>query len=358
MCRTLNALQEWLQLRTRLRQEHRFHLDRAAADFESLGLSSRVARRAARERFGTRHNLRLALREIGGDWAGLAHLLRAHRVLASVWLQPAVLLAAIAAILLLSPAPRNILESMAGKALTLDSPQTVFLSVGAPWPSFNGITAPEFEALRSLPTLTAVERYRAIYVRATANGASLAAVEADARARTGNPGIRAVSQFEQRRIGMGPAAVAWALIAIFAFFSVRPHSSPFGGLRWLAYAVFAGALHALASLTAWAFAIEIWSRIAWPTHLSAALCFPLIYVAYLLSIAVQCRYWQRDLYHRCPICLERMLLTSTHGATDSVLLSMAVTESICAHGHGVLIESRWVRQFRQETSPLEALIRG
>lgn len=94
MYRAIDALREWMQLRARLRDEHQFHLDRAA-DFRALGLSSRAANQTARGRFGSDQNLRLGLRELGGDWAGLIRLFVAHRVHASPWFQPTVLVVAI-----------------------------------------------------------------------------------------------------------------------------------------------------------------------------------------------------------------------------------------------------------------------
>ena len=44
-------------------------LHRLTAEFQVLGLSNKAARQAARKRFGWRNHRRLALKEIGGDWA-------------------------------------------------------------------------------------------------------------------------------------------------------------------------------------------------------------------------------------------------------------------------------------------------
>src|SRR5258706_14432057 len=94
MCRAIDALREWMQLRARFRDEHQFHLERAAAELRALGLSSCAANRGARDRFGSRQNSKLALRELGGDWAGLIRLALAHRLDASPWFRPAVLIMA------------------------------------------------------------------------------------------------------------------------------------------------------------------------------------------------------------------------------------------------------------------------
>jgi hypothetical protein len=351
--RLSNAFREWRQLRARVRDEYGFHIDRAAADFQALGLSRREARRLARARFGGGRHLRIARREIGGDLTALADLLRAHGVHAQAWLQPAILAAATLLILLLSPAPRVIVESVIGLPLP-SAVQTVFLSAPAPWPLFTGITAPEFETLRSIPALTEVARYREIYVRAVIRkGVRLDAVESEVRQRTGNPGLRLASQFEQTRIGMGPAFTAWMLIGWSALLFLRSR----GVGRSLLYAIFGGCLHMLASLSAWALAIQLWNGVPWPNSLTSGGSYCLLLTTYLLATALQYRCWMRDLDQRCPICLGRLVLAVTHGDASSLLLSAAVTESVCARGHGVLMESRWVRRFRPEESPLDALIR-
>jgi hypothetical protein len=115
MPRLFAAVREWLQLRLRVREERRFHLDSAAADLRALGLSSRAARREARSRFGSRRNLKLALRELGADAPGFIFLLRAHRVTASLWLQPAILLAVIGLVFSVSPSPREIVKGVIGR---------------------------------------------------------------------------------------------------------------------------------------------------------------------------------------------------------------------------------------------------
>jgi hypothetical protein len=235
-------------------------------------MTRRTAKRAAQDRFGTRRNSRIALRELGGDLMGLAHLLNAHRVQASVWFQPAALLAAMAVILLVSPSPRAILEGI-GR--------------------------------------------------------------------------------DRSAIVMGPAKSAWLVLGFCAAFQLRRFR------RWpLCYGVLSGSLHALVSLMAWALALQLWSRIHWSTDGRALLAFLALLSAYLNMAVIQCRFWWRDLERRCPICLDGLLLPLTEGTADRVLLSSATTESVCAHGHGVLVENRWSRRFRPEESSLEKLVRA
>ncbi len=151
-----------------------------------------------------------------------------------------------------------------------------------------------------------------------------------------------------------PAKVIWLLIALYGGFFLYTRVGPRVTPQWLLYAVALGCLHALASILGWALAIQLWDRAAsWPQMPTiSALGFSMLAVTYLLIAAVQCSCWWSDLRRRCPVCLDRLLLAWTQGDTASVLLSAAVTESVCAHGHGVMVESRWSRDFRREHSPL------
>jgi hypothetical protein len=157
---------------------------------------------------------------------------------------------------------------------------------------------------------------------------------------------------------MGPAVVIWVLIALFALCSLRNHILHSRRPVWLLYAVLLGCLHLLASMLFWAVGVQLWNAASWPTRLAEGLSFSTLLVSYILITAFQCRSWFRDLYRRCPVCLESLLLSCTQGASDRMLLSTPVTESVCSHGHGVLIETRWVRQFRPENSPLETFVRA
>jgi len=360
MFRAFDALREWLRLRSRLREEYRFHLHRSAADFRALGLSPRAASRTARRRFGSRRNLKLALRELGGDLPGLARMFHAHRVPASPWFQPAILLMAAILILLLSPAPRAIIEGIAGQPFPSEERHAVFLSAQARNLSYAGITPSDFESLRSLGALTGIQRYLTIHARARAlKGATVAAIESQVRAKTGNPRLRVIPMFERRAIVMQPAKALWGFIALCSVFLLRPSIARFNSARrWLIYGFLVACLHSLVSLIAWAFAIQIWNRIAWSTDGRALLAFLALFMVYLGIAALQCRYWWRDLHRRCPSCLDALLLSLTEGTPDRVLLNSATTESVCAHGHGVLVENRWSRRFRPEESSLEGLVRA
>jgi PAS domain-containing protein len=358
MRRAIDALREWLQLRARMRGEHQFHLAQSTEEFRALGLSSLAATRAARDRFGHRRNLTIALRELGGDLLGLAHLFRVHRVSASPWLQPAVLLTAILLILLSSPAPRPVLEGILGQPLASRDREMIFISVQARNRSYVGITDGDFEVLRSVASLTGVEHYRGIHARArAAKGATLVAIESEVQTKTGNPRLRVASLFERSRILMEPVTAVSAFLACCAVFFLRVSLVQFGKVRrWLIYGFVVAGLHALASMTAWALAIQAWGRVPWSTDGRAVLGFLGLMAAYLGIVAIQWRYWWRDLHRRCPACLDGLLLPLTDGTRDRVLLNSATTESVCPHGHGVLVENRWSRRFRPQESPLQGLI--
>lgn len=355
MRRIAGALREWLQLRRRLHEERRFHLENAAAEFRGLGMSTRAARRLARSRFGGRHHLRAGLRELGGDLSGLAHLLHAYRVPASAWLQPALLLAVAGLILFVSPAPRDIIEGLIGSPLSAQDRRAVIFT-GAGWtPAERIVTPADFATLRTLRTLRAVERYQAIYVRAqAARGATLASIRSEIRARAGSHRLWTGWLFAETQIVTGPAQIVWILLWFHVAFSLCQGVPSRGGGRWLLYGFLVAFLHSLASLMVWALTIQIWK---WPVGNAGGVVFALVFLAYMLLSAMQCRWWRRDLNQRCPVCLDRLVMPLTEGTAERVLLESAITESVCARGHGVLVESRWSRRFRPQQSPLSGLVR-
>jgi len=356
MNRAIDALNEWMQLRARLRDEYQFHLDRATADFRALGLSRRTAKRAAAGRFGSRRNLKHALRELGGDWPGLIRLFSAHRVHASPWFQPIVLVMASLFVLLLSPAPLAVIEGAVGQPLGVADRRAVFISDQARNLSYVGIKKADFESIRALDSLTELERYQSIHARAHARkGISIRAIEFQIRNRTGNPRLRAIPLFERESIVMGPAKAVWGFIGFCSLFFFATSQSSF---RWIEYGLAAGCLHSLASLLMWAVVIQRWSRVAWSSDGTALLGFLALSALYLGVVALQCQVWRIGLHRRCPCCLEPLLLPLTEGSADCILMNSATTESVCAQGHGVLVETRWSSQFRPQRSPLQGLVRG
>lgn len=350
MPRLMTALREWLEIRARVREEREFHIERAAEDYRKLGLTGSAARRKARARFGGRGSSRIGLRELGGDWSGLARLAESYRVLASAWVQPAVLLAAIAMVFFVSPSKQAIVDGVIVRVRHVRHPGEVLLSVEgrSPW-SGGGITGQEWADLRSIRTLTDVGRYEGLYARARIVGsAKLDEAQAEVRARTGEPFVvRPIA--DRTDVAAGPAQIVWMAIGVYglALLIRRRRGAAMG--RWVCYGIGVGCLHAAASMAVFALAIQ-----ARPRGAGIAV----VFAAVLIGAGLQCRLWWSDLRQRCPVCLEPMVMPLTDGEAACVLIDPAVTESVCVHGHGVLVESRWVRRFRAEESPLQELLRS
>lgn len=339
--RVTAALREWLEVRRRVREEFRFHLDRAAQDLRELGLTARTARRKVRARMGGRRYRGVALRELGGDAKGLIQLLRAHRVGASLLMQPLALALAGALFLAASPAPRDILTSLARTPAVPGDQEVVFLSAHGPYPW--GLSSGELDALASMRSVSALKPYRRLYARGRVNaGVTIDAVQAEARARTGHRRIWAQALTRPHSVPMEPIGLIWSLLAMYGAICALLRGERWrGGLSLYAAAV--TGLHALVSSIAWGFANEVMARRSQP---ESALAFALLLLAFAGAAAMQCRYAWGGLCRRCPICLDRLVLPLTEGRPDRVLLDSVVTESLCAHGHGVMVASRWSRSFR------------
>ncbi len=335
---------EWLQCRARLRDERRFHIDCAAAELRDLGLSAREANRAARRRYG-RQSFRAAARELGCDFASLIDSIRTDRAFASPWLQPAALFTLVALVFLLSPQPHDLANSVFVRIHKTGMPAAILtVDIGSKW--FGGdIAGQDFLALQSMTTLTRVDRYHGSYAWGeAAPGATLPMILAEARRKTGNPKLTAEWVAPHWELIANPAQSVWLVIGCCCGFLLLRTSRRFW--RRLLYASGVAILHATASLAVAAFALQIWNGTP------AAIAF--LFIAWMGVAVVQIRHWWNDLRSRCPLCLKRMVLPLTEGAEGSMVLQPAVTESICAHGHGVLVESRWDRTFRPEESPIES----
>ncbi len=260
--------------------------------------------------------------------------------------------------LLLSPSPRALLEGVIGTPLRSEEREQVFLAAEGGTASERAIGERDFNKLRTVAGLSGVERYQRIYARGqAAHGVTLAAIQAEVRARTSNRSIWAGWMFSQTRIVTGPAKVVWLLMSFYVVSSLGGcmHFRDKG--RWLGYGLGVAFLHALASLMAWAFAIQMWNRAPSPTAGVAGVIFSLLLVSWLVTAVIQCWYWWSDLRQRCPVCLERLLMPMTDGTANRVLLGSTITQSVCAHGHGVWVESRWSRRFRAQEAPFRGLVR-
>jgi hypothetical protein len=284
---------------------------------------------------------------LGCDFGALVDLIRTHRALASPWLQPAALISVIAFLFLLSPQPRELADSIPVRAQRAGMPGAILtMDIGSRW--FGGDISPrDFEALQSMTTLTRVGRYHGSYAWGqAAPGATLPEIISEARRKTGNSKLAAEFVPPHWELPASPAQSLWLLMACYCAFLLWGTWLQFLW-RWLLYAIGSAALHAAASLAVAAYTLQIWT--------GSPLAITFLFIAWMGAAVMQVRCWWVDLRSRCPRCFERMALPSTEGAAESIILRPAVTESICTHGHGVLVESRWNRTFRPEESLIESL---
>lgn len=72
--------------------------------------------------------------------------------------------------------------------------------------------------------------------------------------------------------------------------------------------------------------------------------------AFVGSMAAAFRFLFRDLARRCPVCLTRLGMADSRGNRHDVLVWPRETETICLHGHGLNLETRWGRVFQEDPS--------
>jgi hypothetical protein len=346
MSRLRDAVREWLELRRRVREEREFHFERIVEDLIALGASRREARRNARRRLGGRRNLRLGLREIGGNVWGLVRLLRANRALASAWLQPGVL--TILCIFILLAGGTRMFRARGPEVV---QGGVLFLADHGPYP--RAVSDADFDALQGMHTVIRVERERNILARAeAAPGATMEAIHAEVRTRTGHD-LR-IKEFDPGdNASPIPVAALWVVISCWAGYWLRR-----AGTHSLVYGSSVLALHALLSVLAWMYGNQLWERLKPESNIVADVVYGALMAAFLVAAAAQVYVWRRDLLRRCPQCLERLVLPLSAGDPNSFVLNPATTESICAQGHGVLVESRLSTRFRPSAATIESLFRS
>jgi len=254
----------------------------AAAEFESLGMTRREARRLVRRRLGGRaSHRRAALRELRADFRALFDLLPRHRIRKSPILVPTVIAAAIVLMLAFNPQRRQAIESLRG-ILPFLAPANV-----ARWIPLTprGVVPTGF---------------------ASATLWSFALVAIARMAST--PALRA----------------HWRL-------------SVFGGITLLMLIAF-GAVF-------WATTLQVLLANQWTNGRGqgmALLAFLFCYVAWAFH---SLRFWFGDLQRRCPVCLRQLGMPEVRGNAHDVLLAPLETETVCLHGHGLNLESHWGRVF-------------
>jgi len=335
------ALQEWRERRHRVNEEFGFHVERSAAELELQGWAANAARRQAKARMGGRQHLLAARRELGGDWRGLMDMLVVHEISASPLFQPLVLFLGTLALLMISPSAKTTIESVLGTFLCQADRESVFISRQARNLSFQGVTASDVAAIRSIRGLVSIEAYGGRHVRARLRpGADKATLPAELGKR--NDRLRLMPLFDKSPVVMGPARVTWGLLLLLGLYRVR---SCFRGKLSLMYLSIGAVSHTVAAQILWAVAVQWWLAVPWNTDGRAALALTLLLFGYAGVCVVQTSWWVKDVESRCPQCFERLRLTMITGAAHNPFLDTATTESICAYGHGSLRRDLWEQRF-------------
>lgn len=306
------AIREWLERRRRCTAEWAFHRERAAIELETLGLHRREAESLSARRLGRFSRYRRhAFHEAGAGLAGLRQALFPHHSLHTAWLPPLALAALLALLYAANPGRAPVWHTVTG---------TNFAAEVAPSraPACTPRTPPAQLGLKWHTADPCVERAPWVQFHtipaAFGKAASLIILLAGA-----GPLLH---YYWRRRAAWLLLLYGLATLLLFTF---------------IATTVFVTAMqyHLLASYSAWDLRIAVYVGYA---------------LAHTLAMARLFRLWRRDVYSRCPACLEPLRLPLERGHFDSVLLDPAELESLCIQGHGTLTETRWTAEF-QESRP-------
>lgn len=289
MTEFLRGFVVWWNRRRRFAEEWTFHLSMARSELEALGMSPTEARQLARRRLGSRMiHRRAAMREMGADVKGLLELLPMRRIQRSAYLAPFLLVAVIGSALVFNPARGQVIESM----------------------------------YRLLPFADAVIVERMIPLAPTSSVPV---------------GFSAITLWILLLVG-------WARIVIE--FVVR---------RDWRICIYAGVvlcgIAAVGSLC-WATGMQILLRWRWGSDLIQGVALGLFQLGYWWSPYGAWRLWWRDVARRCPVCLRLPGMPDVRGKASDVLLEPREVESICLHGHGLVVESRWSSRFERSLHSL------
>ncbi len=254
----------------------------SASQLEALGFSPREARRLARRRLGARaRHRRAALRETGGDARGLIALLPLASTKRSPILPAASIALAIALALALNPRRAQVLESMCA-LLPLAGPLK-----GQRWiPLTPEGVAPMGIAAMTLWTLAAI-------------GAARLAT--------------AFAPRKQWRLCL------YALILLGGLAII-------GGICWIS-------------------GLQILLSRSWGFDIAQGGALGAFVLAYWWAAYFAMKFWWRDLERRCPSCIRLPGMPESRGKELQLIVDPLEVESICLHGHGLAVESRWRRTF-------------
>jgi hypothetical protein len=148
--------------------------------------------------------------------------------------------------------------------------------------------------------------------------------------------------------GLVPVSLAGALLRLLAVAAAGwavAKLAPRGSFRALLYSVTVLCAIVLASAVVWVTGLQILVSKSWGydgIQGSVLLTFFLSFVG-MLYLAMLL--WWIDVESRCPCCLRLPGMPEMHGHPYDVLVNPLAIESICFHGHGVAVQSRWGRCF-------------
>jgi hypothetical protein len=147
--------------------------------------------------------------------------------------------------------------------------------------------------------------------------------------------------------------MAFAEITLWCFVLIGvAHLAATPKLRgyWRAWVFAVGTLFLVVALDAvlWATGIQLVMEKRWFSDAlqgMAIVSFPFTFVGWAF---VTMRLWRHDLLSRCPACLRRLGLSDVRGNPSDLLIAPLERETICLHGHGANIESRWGHAFETD----------
>jgi hypothetical protein len=281
----VRAVAMWWNRRRRFAEEWAFHEDIARRELQGLGMSRAEARQHSAGRLGRRSlHRRAALREIGGDLRGLAQILPLRRTLRSPYLAPVVMALTTSLLLACNPFRRQVLESMS-------------------------------EVLRFSG---AVHLQRLIPLTPSGTVPTMFAV-----------------------------VTLWALL-LGGVGRMTVRISEGGGWRLPLYSLALLAEMMVAGSVVWATGMQILLARSWGADGIQGMALLLYLVGYAWGAWWALGMWWRDVDRRCPICLWLPGMPEERGKECDVLVEPREVESICLHGHGLAIESRWRRRFESD----------
>ena len=146
-------------------------------------------------------------------------------------------------------------------------------------------------------------------------------------------------------VPMGFANVALWCFALLGMAQVA--AAPRLRIHWRVWAFAVSTLLLLVALggVLWATGLELLMKSRWNSdglQGLAILAFPFAYLGWAF---LTLRLWRRDLLRRCPVCLRRLGLADWRGNGANLLVAPLERETICLHGHGADVESRWRHTF-------------